>query len=143
MHCMGLALLMGKASTRAIVTLAILCSIIMVVDSIFVSIIISIDQDPDVLINSVLFISFLVFFIICSHSFLKYTRIDYSSIGSKSLNRINFSRLIINVCQIVISSLLVFLAIQILVFLSYYLLIVTLIIYISHISAIYFWLINS
>ena len=135
---MGLAFLQGRASTRATVTLAILCSIVMVVDSIFVSIILSVGQDSDVLVNSVLFISFVAFFIVCNHSFLRYTRIDYSSIRSNSLSRIDFSMLIVTVSQIVISSLLIFLAIQILVFSSYYLLVVTLIIYISHISAIVF-----
>jgi hypothetical protein len=138
MHCMGLALLLGKASTRAVVTLAIICSIVMVVDSIFVNITLSIGQDLGVHVNSVLFISFVAFFIISNYSFLKYTRIDYSSIGSNSLSRIDFSRLIVSVCQIVISFLLVLIAIQILVNVNYHLLIVTLIIYISHISAISF-----
>lgn len=135
---MGLAFPLGRASTRTIVFLALLCSIVMVVDSIFVSVILSTGQDSDVLINSLLFISFVAFFIVCNHSLLTYTRIDYSSISSNFLSRIDFSRLTVTVCQIVISSLLVFLAFQILVFSSYYLLAVSLIIYISHISAIVF-----
>lgn len=138
MHRMSLAFLLGKASTRAVVTLAIICSIVMVVDSIFVNISLSIGQDPGVHVNSLLFISFVAFFIISNYSFLKYTRINSSSIGSNSPSRIDFSWLIVSVCQIVISFLLVLIAIQILVNVNYHLLTVTSIIYVSHISAISF-----
>ena len=124
------------STTKAVIILAIICNAILVFDSIYVSIALSLEYDPNPLLNNILFIILVVFFGISNYSFFKYVNIDHQLVKAKSQR--DFSKLFVAGCQITIGSILVLLAFQSTFFSAYNLFSVSLIIYVSHICAIIF-----
>ena len=124
------------STTKAVIILAIICNAILVFDSIYVSIALSLEYDPDPLLNNILFIILVVFFGISNYSFFKYVNIDHQLVKAKSQR--DFSKLFVAGCQITIGSILVLLVFQSTFFSAYSLFSVSLIIYLSHICAIIF-----
>jgi hypothetical protein len=112
----------------------------MIIDSILISIYISIPEGPGTLVNSFLFIFFVIFFIFSNYIFLRYYIKGSINSFKSTLGIPQLASKAVVASQIALSTILVLLIAQILTFESYNLILVVFAIYVSHLSAIGFLL---
>lgn len=115
-----------------------LSSIVMIIDSILISFYTSIPETPGPLIDSIVFTLFVMFFIFSNYVFLRYCKKGAASDVKPTQGIREFASKSVVVSQIALSSILVFLIIQILAFESYDLVLIVSAVYISHLTAISF-----
>jgi hypothetical protein len=115
-----------------------LSSIVMIIDSILISFYTSIPETPGPLIDSIVFTLFVMFFIFSNYVFLRYCKKGAASDVKPTQGIREFASKSVVVSQIALSSILVFLIIQILAFESYDLILIESAVYISHVAAISF-----
>ena len=140
---MKLILILDKINDKYIFHFTIFCSIILVLDSIIVTIYSNIPKVPDSSFNSSLYAFFLVFFIISNFIFLNYSKQGFSQINFKPIPSFRLLTIAIILNQFILSFLLVFTLVQIFLFKGYYLTTISLIVYISIFSAIGFLILLS
>jgi hypothetical protein len=115
-----------------------MCSIIMIIDSILISIITSIPKGPDPLSNSMIFTVFVAFFIFSNYIFLRHHKKASTNNLEQRQGTHHLASKSIIVSQVALSSLLVLLVAQIFAFESFDLVLITYAIFISHLGAIGF-----
>lgn len=125
----------SKYEHSSIFILIIFCSLILVIDSVIVSVYSNITKDPEPFFNSLLFTFLLICYVLISFIFIRYSR-NGLYILTPSKNIFKFIRWIIIPNQFIISLFLIYISIQIFVFKNYELLLLSLVIYFSYISAI-------
>lgn len=125
----------SKYEYGSIFVLIIFCSIILVIDSTIVSIYSNITKDPEPFFNSLLFTFFSLCFILINFIFIRFSR---NSLYTLNPIRSFFKYIswTIIFTQIIISLFLIYISLQIFAFKNYELLLLSLIIYLSYISAI-------
>ena len=133
---MILAHLLSEPSNRAILAFGIICSILMVGDTIIVSIVLSIKQYPNPSTSFVLFITFVALFLFGNYWFLRYTNSGYSSMTSRSFSGIKVSKWAVTIAETTICLLLIILIVEMIVLSEYHLIILSLIIYFSYVPGI-------
>ena len=119
----------------SILILILFCSIILVLDSIIVSVYSNITKDPEPFFNNLLFTFFIICFISINFIFIRYSR-NHLYILKPSRNFFKFIRWTIISTQIIISLFLIYISLHLFAFKNYELLLLSLIIYFSYISAI-------
>ena len=136
---MTLAHTSPEASYRATMALAIICSILMVLDTAIVSILVSVERYPTTATSSILFFIFVGAFVFSNYWFFKYTN-TISTPKTTGFTVISLIKWTVTTGQIVIALLLITLIIQMLLSSEYHLVIMTLIIYTSYVPGIIFLL---
>ncbi len=111
---------------------------LMIIDSILVSIYTSIPEDPGPLTNSFLFILFAILFIFSNYLFLRYYKKGSASDVNPTLGIRGLASKSVVVTQTALSLILILLIIQIFAFESYDLILIAYAVYISHVAAIGF-----
>lgn len=125
-------------SHRPVILLAIICSILMIVDSILVSIYLSVPRIPSSQTNLILFSTFALFFVASNYIFLTYVRKGSLSVNYRPLRQVHFITNFAVLNQGAISIVLILILAQTVLFGNYNLTLMTIVVYLSHISAIGF-----
>ena len=131
---MTLARIPPEAGYRATVALAIICSFLMVIDTVIVSILVSTNRYPPTTTSSVVFLILVAVFLFSSYWFLRHT----NQVAKPKTKGILLAKWIVTVSQMGISVLLSTLIIEMASSLEYHLVIIALIIYISYVPGIIF-----
>src|SRR5919108_3406085 len=128
----------SKLGHKYILVLTLISSILMIVDSIIVSIYLSIPRIPSSQTNIMVFLSFVLFFIISNYFFLRYVNSGSLSATHRDIKQVKFITKSIVFIQSAISVVLIYMIAQIVIFGNYNLVSMIIVIFLSHVMAIGF-----